>query len=100
MPIIKTNTNASPIGGYLNLKVVQDDNTEQKLPKGIALRLNNRVEGAINDIMKANPDGVLVLHATWNPVLDAPVELKLFTKPVVDASEAAVVNPDIGGENS
>ena len=90
MPIVKTKkTKFEAAVGFLNLKIIQADGTELKLPKGVALRASNRVENAVHEAMKTNPDAVLTIHASYNEVVDTPLEVNLFTP---------VVSPDIGEE--
>lgn len=95
MPIVKAKKQKFEAAvGFLNLKIIQADGSEVKLPKGVALRASNRIENAVHEAMKSNPDAVLTIHATYNEVVDTPLELNLFSTPEV------VVSPDVGEENA
>ena len=43
---------------FINISVINADNSEIKMPKGIPLRMSNKVERGLFEFLQANPDAV------------------------------------------
>ena len=77
--------------GFINISILNADGSEVKMPKGVALRMSNKVERGLYEYLEANPDAVIQFNGKYQVADDTTTEFALPSAPatddVVEASE-------------
>lgn len=83
--------------GFINISILNADGSEIKMPKGIPLRMSNKVERGLFEYLEANSDAVIQFSGKYQVADDTTTEFALPSAPAetVDAEASDDVAPSV-----